>query len=111
MEYFCLPEKRQGTCSHEFFRGKWDKLDYWNVTSLLLHDDMMQQTNLYEAFDKVLSNYKFWGETEITLNDWDLVCEYTKDCLGENAQKAIFEIKHWTDDVFAKEGLFTILGI
>ncbi len=111
MQYFCLENEREGTCYHEFHRGKWDEIDFWNPNSLLLHDDILEETKLYKAFGAALPTYDYFGETKVTSKDWCLIREYTKAHLGENAQEALNEIEHWVNDVFAKEGLFTILGI
>lgn len=111
MEYFCCVDKREGTCYHEFYRGKWDGIDFWNVNSVLLHDDMMEKTELYKAFQASIPSYYYFGETEVTKEEWHLVVEYTEKHLEKAAQAALEEIKDWVNEALETEGVFTILGI
>nr|DAO07205.1 MAG TPA: hypothetical protein [Caudoviricetes sp.] len=58
-----------------------------------------------------MPDYNSYGETEIIFNEWLSIQKYTKEHLSEKAQNALVEIQDWINDVFAKEGVFTILGI
>lgn len=31
MKYFVTNKERQGTCYHEFYKGKWDEKTFWSV--------------------------------------------------------------------------------
>lgn len=111
MQYFCLENERKGTCYHEFYRGNWNEMDFWNPNSLLLHDDLLEKTELHKAFTAVIPAYNYFGATKVTSTDWFLICEYAKTHLNKAAQDALDEIDPWIKDVFEKEGLFTLLGI
>ena len=57
MKYFCYVSDRVGTCYHEFYKGKWDGKTFWKSDSILLHDDTLEELQLYKAFTAVLPDY------------------------------------------------------
>lgn len=111
MQYFCNADERKGTCYHEFYRGKWDGSDFWNEKSVLIHDDVLRELELYRAFEAVIPVYDYFGKTEITQKEWMLIQQYTRDHLSGKAQEALDEIIGWIDDTFLAENVVTILGI
>lgn len=111
MKYFCLPSEQEGSCYHEFYRGKWVENDFWNPNSLLLHDDVLMDTELYQAFHAVLPHYAYYGITEVTAAEWSSVQKYAAEHLGAKAQEALAEAEDWLHDIFEKEGVLSILGI
>ena len=88
MKYFCTEQERQGTCYHEFFKGKWDNKTFWKEDSLLLDDDNMFY---YTQFGKILSEQaKTFGDKESELVD---------------------EANPWMQEAFKEYGVITILGL
>ncbi len=111
MKYFCLDYQRTSTAYHEFYRGKWNGNDFWNATSFMLEDNDLVTTKLYKAFKAAIPTYDAYDNTEVTPADWVVICEYANTNLEKEAQEALTEITPWINDVFAKEGLVTILGL
>jgi hypothetical protein len=60
MNYFVLPNERKGTAYHEFQTGNKSNL-FWDQPSLLLSEDMMEETKLGEFFTKIIPNYNYYG--------------------------------------------------
>ena len=110
MKYFCYVSDRVGTCYHEFYKGKWDGKTFWKSDSILLHDDTLEELQLYKAFTTVLPDYDPYGETQVNQSQWEAILDYASQ-LDTEAKPALTEAAAWVKNVFENEGVFTILGI
>ena len=112
MKYFVYDNQRKGTCYHEFYKGQWDGKTFWKSDSLFLHDDFLFHLNdLVDAIIEIAPCYDPYGETEITIEQWNKIGEIVK---GKNkeSQEAYREADLWLKgEVFPKYECFTILGI
>ena len=106
--YFIKPQDREGTCYHEFYRGKWKK-DFWNENSICIDDDDMT-VRFVELIRKFVPSYDYYGITEITLEQWQQI---KGEGLLTNNETAdiITQAESWMEETFAKHKVFTILGI
>ena len=41
MKYFVYNNQRDGTCYHEFYKGKWNRWKFWKSDSIFLDDDYL----------------------------------------------------------------------
>ena len=49
MKYFVTDRERDGTCYHEFYKGRWDGKTFWKEDSISLHDNIMFQAKEFIA--------------------------------------------------------------
>ena len=111
MEYFIHVSERKGTIYHEFYKGKWDGKTFWKSDSILLSDDILNDADGFvDAILEVIPCYDPFGETEITLDEWNKIGEIvvTKNMVS---QEIYNELNEWLIDVFKNYKCFTILGI
>ena len=89
MKYFVTDRERDGTCYHEFYKGRWDGKTFWKEDSISLHDNIMFQAKEFIAALVVcVPKYDPFGETEITADDLQKIIfqkRYTKKQI--NGQK------------------------
>lgn len=109
MSYFVLPNERKGTAYHEFQTGNKSNL-FWNQTSLLLSEDMMEETKLGEFFAKIIPNYNYYGETIINKELWSKILQEVESETNVVID-IIIEMKSWADNSINLYGCFTIKGI
>ena len=111
MKHFVTNSERQGTCYHEFYKGKWDEKTFWKDDSICLHDDVLWEcAGFEEAIRSVIPKYDPFGETEITQQQWreiGLQIEYMDDM----SREIYAEANIWAEGVFQTHDRFTILGI
>ena len=50
MKYFVTDRERDGTCYHEFYKGRWDGKTFWKEDSISLHDNIMFQAKEFIAY-------------------------------------------------------------
>ena len=115
MKYFLNEVQRKAsnsTCYHEFFRGKWDKdaCVHWNNDSLNTDDDMMTFLELDLLISSVVSDYSYYGVTEINKKQWKEIRQRAEK-KGGNLFEAINEVTRWVEENFTQNKVFTILGI
>ena len=110
LKYFCTEDKRQGTCYHEFQKGKWDQQSFWKEDSLLLSDDMFFELGLKSLFKKAIQGYDPYGPVEVSKEQWAMLLT-AADGAGGAKQEALQEADAWVQECFATEEVFTILGI
>ena len=111
MKYFVFESQREGTCYHEFYKGKWDGSTFWKSDSILLHDDYLYDNGFVDAIIEIVSTYDPFDETEISADEWNRI---GKVVLSKNseAQALYKEADKWLkNNVFNKYDCFTILGI
>lgn len=109
-KFFCVESERKGTCYHEFQRGSWDEKTFWKEDSLFLHDDILQELELYNLFREADPEYSDYGETEIDSDKWAIICGMA-NVLGGDVKAAIDEADLWVKETLKTEEKFTILGI
>lgn len=111
MKYFVTNESRQGTCYHEFYRGRWDEKTFWKDDSICLHDDVLWEcTGFEEAIRTVIPSYDPFGETEITHPQWKEIGQLIAG--KDDMSKEIYaEANKWAESVYKAHDCFTILGI
>ena len=109
MKYFVFDYQRDGTCYHEFYKGKWNGHTFWKSDSISLDDDYLFD-GFVDAIISVIPTYDRFGETEISSDEWK---EIGKSILSKDkkSQEIYYEANKWLEDVFKKYSCFTILGI
>ena len=110
MKYFVKLQECEGTCYHEFYKGKWDEKTFWKSDSLYLHDEILFIVNIESLFVEVAPDYNPFNETEINRDQWGKICKMAETVGGEVAE-AIKEADMWVRETFKEYELFTILGI
>ena len=112
MKYFIDSSKRkksQSTEYHGFRQRKWDWKTHWKEDSIYLHDDLF--TNGFaKAIRSVVPDYNYYGPTEISKNEWDMIGKAVENEADET-KKLYQEATLWLDMIFQKYDCFTILGI
>lgn len=111
MRYFVFNKDRNGTCYHEFYKGKWDKKTNWKHDSLYLDDDVLScNIGFVEAIREVIFDYDLYGVTEISVEQWDEIGKFiiNKD---SNSIALYQELNKWLEKVFQEHDCFTVLGI
>lgn len=101
----------EGTCYHEFYKGKWDGKTFWKKDSICLHDEVL---NLHSGFEKVLlkavPSFEPFGESEVFPEQWNKIKELIEDESPED--KELFcEADEWVRKTFEEYDRFTIIGI
>lgn len=109
-KYFCTEEERQGTCYHEFQKGKWDEHTFWKEDSLLIHDDVHLELKLYGLFKQVLPKYDAYGDVEVNKAQWQQIYAMAEE-IGGDIFDAIKEADVWAQECFETEEVFYMLGI
>lgn len=115
MKYCITAAERCGTCYHEFQRGKfgkffWNKTQFWEEDSLLLHDDLMRSSGFGAFLGAQLPNYVPFGITYITQIQWQNLFLAAQQQGGAVAEIA-GEIDSWALETFQSHTMFTILGM
>ena len=99
MKYCITIDKKQGTCYHEFYRGRWDEVSFWKKDSLLLHDDILfSMIGFVEALETAFPDYDPFGETEVSVEKWRQIGEIISKKSRES-QELYAEIDEWATDV------------
>jgi hypothetical protein len=110
MKYFVYDHQRDGSCYHEFYKGKWDGKTFWKADSISLDDDFLFK-GFIDAIVEVVPSYDPFGVTEISIDEWKKIGEVilTKDI---ESQVVYYEANVWLNrQVFTRYNCFTILGI
>ena len=111
MKYFVTDNEREGTCYHEFYRGKWDGYTFWKEDSLSIHDDIMvEHEGFTAAIKEIVTRYDPFRETEISIDEWREIGKIIQQ-KDETSQEIYQEADEWLKDVFKTNGCFTILGV
>ncbi|TRX99648.1 hypothetical protein [Acholeplasma laidlawii] len=109
LQYFVLPRQKIGTEYHEFQTG--DKKDvYWDKTSILLHEDIMEKHKMGEFFSRVIPNYDYFGKSLVNETTWNTILNQV---IYENEMVKVIidELRLWAEESIYESGCFTILGI
>lgn len=111
MNYFVRNDERDGSCYHEFYKGKWDGKTFWKEDSLSLHDDFMFECKGFvEAIIEVIPQYNTYGNTEVSIEAWQKIGELILE-KDEQAQAIYKEADIWLKTVLEEYNCFTILGL
>lgn len=111
MKYFVFDEEREGTCYHEFYKGKWDGKTFWKSDSISLDDDILyEHPGFVDAIMEIIPNYNPLGETEISSEQWKAIGNAVKQKHHDSIE-LYQEADEWLKRVFEEYGCFTILGI
>lgn len=108
LKYLVNLNERDGTCYHEFQKGKWND-EFWFEDSIYLSDDFMSR-DLYELISACAPEYDPYGVTVITRRQWNDICALAKNHAPETAA-IIAEADVWARENFKTNDVFTILGI
>lgn len=109
MKYFVYDAQRNGSCFHEFYKGKWDGRTFWKYDSISLYYDYLFD-GFVDAIVEVVENYNPFGETEISFEQWKNIGEIIKT--KDDKSKDLYnEADEWLQDVFKTYNCFTILGL
>ena len=112
VKYFILDHQRNGSCYHEFYKGKWDGKTFWKSDSIFLHDDCLFLVDGFvDTIIDVVPYYDPYGETEISIDQWNKMSKIItrKDA---KSQEVYYEADRWLkEQVFPEHKCFTILGI
>ena len=109
MKYFITDKEREGTCYHEFYKGKWDGETFWKSDSISIDDDFLDR-DFCDTIREVVPNYDPYGVTEISDAQWKAIGEVITS-RTKKTQEIYNEADRWLKDVFKKYTCFTILGI
>ena len=112
MKYFVFDYQRDGSCYHEFYKGKWDGKTFWKSDSIFLDDDFLLLVDGFvNTIIDVVPYYDPYDETEISIDQWKKIGEQIKE-KDVKSQEVYYEADRWLrDEVFTKHKCFTILGI
>lgn len=106
---FIFEKDRVGTAYHEFQMGNKENL-FWDKDSILLKEELMEETKLGNFFNKYISNYDYFGTSIVTKDTW---CKLLAESKNESwiIEKLIIELTPWVKKCFLEYDCFTILGI
>lgn len=107
--YFILEKERFGTAYHEFQTGN-KKGVYWDKTSILLSEDIMEDSHINVLFERIIPNYDYYGNSVVNRETWNLLKEESKN-ESEKIQEIIQEMVPWAERSIETFNCFTIKGI
>ena len=112
MKYFITEAERKelhSTCLFEFQKGIYHDR-YWCEDSICLHAEIFDELKLFELFHKVLPHFDYYGRTEVSPENWEVLLSLSHNYGGE-IEVVISEIVPWIENCFQVEKAFTICGI
>ena len=113
MKFCVLNDEREGTCYHEFYKGRWDedKLEFWRDDSIYVHDNIFwEYPELSDVFKEVVPSYDPFEMIEFSQDDWKKIGLIVKG-KKQDTQDFYNELNDWVQPVLQEYGVFTILGI
>ncbi len=112
LSIFITNDERKGTCYHEFAKGKWDEETVWRDDSIYLHDDDLQDCEIfYKALREAVPNYDRYGVAELNRQEWDKVGDIVLKSTDFHSVKLYLEANKWVQENFKDNEVFSILGI
>lgn len=112
MKYFVTEKQRKqtgSTCYFEFQKGqkrKKYKWHFWKEDSLLLHMEIVDETEIYKIFPE----FNYCGITIIDKSVWNVVLKNTEN-ESETIKNIINELAEWVESNFKEFDYFVILGV
>lgn len=110
MKYFITETERNGTCYHEWYKGHFDGISFWEKESLLISDDILYQLNLERIFNMFIPDYDSAGECEVKKEQWELIMKKAVEMGGELFE-CLKEADIWVRNTFEKYDVFTMIGL
>ena len=111
MKHCILEYQREGTCFHEFQKGKFDGKTFWKSNSLLLSDDkLMECMEFIEKICAVIPEYNPYDVTEVIPEQWKQIEKKMKNVQGLS-KEVFWEIDKWAKKTFETYECFTIIGL
>lgn len=110
MQYFITEYERVLTCYHEWAKGKFDGVSFWEPDSLLIDDSTHYRLHLEELFRSVIPEYDVFGEIPVTKAQWDAIMEKAREAGGE-VLACMQEAESWVAETFAEYDVFTMIGV
>lgn len=106
---FIFEKDRVGTAYHEFQMGNKKNL-FWDKDSILLKEELMEETKPGNFFNKYIPNYNYFGPSIVTKDTW---CKLLAESKNESwiIENLIIELTPWVKNCFLEYDCFTILGI
>ena len=83
---------------------------FWKEDSLLLHMDLFNRLNLPSVFITALPDFDYYGETTVTVDQYEAL-KATALAQGGEIAELFSEFDVWAAECFKVESCFTIQGI
>lgn len=112
MSYFIREterESRSDTGYIEFQKGAFADT-FWHEDSLLINEEEFRDLHMAGLFRRAFEDYDYYGITEVTIEDWNRLCELVGDC-NEELRLAFNELRIWAEECFEEYEVFNILGL
>lgn len=112
MKYFVTENRRReshSTCYFEFQRGKYDG-KCWKEDSLSIQDGLFNKTGLGKVLDEVLTDFDYYGTTEVSLEQWEKIKAILSESGGE-LKELLAELGPWAEENFKEYDFFTVWGM
>lgn len=112
MKYFINEnqrKERRSTCFFEFQRGKYDG-ECWKEDSLNIPCDLFDAMGLGKILDEALTDFDYYGTTEVNYEQWEKIKELLSEKGGEFGE-LLAELEPWAEDNFKEFNVFNLWGI
>jgi hypothetical protein len=89
--------KKQDITGHdvfEFMRGRLDGT-HWHEDSIYLTEETLAEAKLIDFFNLTLQNFNYYGPTEVSKNEWEVIKDSIKNSDIELAKQLVDEIDTW----------------
>jgi len=112
MRYLITAEDRKKTGSSEFIefqRGKYDG-ECWHIDSMYIAEEVFYDLKLRRFFSSVLSQFDYYGLTQVNADEFEKLKEAAPDFSNEAAE-CMQELEAWIDGNDSEDVIFTICGM
>lgn len=105
--------KKQDLISHDVFEFMQGRLSdtHWLEDSIYLTEETIVKTKLVDFLTLTLTNFNYYGPTEVTEEDWNNIKHNVSASNSEITKQLVFEIDEWAKKSFKSHSCFTICGI
>ena len=110
MKYFIYENQRDTTCYHEWYKGHFDGVSFWQNDSLLISDDIHWTLGLEEIFKTFIPDYNPVGEIEVSENQWHMIMKKASE-IGGQLYECLKEADSWVTETFKEHNIFTMIGM
>ena len=110
MNYFITESERRATDYHEWAKGQFDGVSFWQPDSLLISEDTHYRLGLEKLFRQAIPDYDPLGEFTVTPAQWEIIRQAAEDC-GSEILACIREAEEWVRETFETHGVFTMIGV
>ncbi|MBU5354062.1 hypothetical protein ACN9MH_21135 [Paenibacillus silvae] len=94
----------------EFMQGELLD-DHWLDNSIYLTEEVLNETQLIEAFNNSSVNFNYYGPTVVNKETWECIKQEVLTSKSIKTQKLLLEIDTWAKICFKNHHCFTICGI